>query len=192
MLNKLRITWILKSTLAMWPLILSGCAGLLPHARQEAEIPWHSYAEAEAMFEKIIPGTTTLAELKALGVDPVQTPNVAILGHADLLRRLAATSDSIPIDPPLQQCVIAYKTCFGYEIEQRHLDHNRIGNFWLDILNFRREVDVLGWEFDAIVVIEGNKVIYKLWSGKPSIRRHESEHNPLGPLQGLGPSLLHR
>jgi hypothetical protein len=172
---------------------LASCASLLPDAKQETRTPWASYAEAQAMFEKIVPGKTTLAELKALGVDPDQTPNVALLGHADLLRRLVASSsfDISQLDPGLQQCVSSATSCFGYELEQTLVDRKRIGGFWMDFLNFRRQVDITGWQFDAIVVIKSDVVIYKLWSGKPKIHQAEDERNPLGPLQGIGPSTIH-
>jgi hypothetical protein len=174
---------------------LMGCASLLPEGKQETKTPWHSYAEAELMFAKIIPGKTTLGDLRDLGVDPEKTPNVALLSHADLLRRLAAATPSFDIralDPGLHTCVSPNHTCFAYEIEQTHTERKRFGNFWLDFLNFDRKTDISGWQFDAIVVISKDTVIYKSWSGKPSIHQYENEHSPLGPLQGLGASGLRR
>lgn len=175
-------------------LALVACSGLLPRGKQVTPSPWRDYAEAQAMFAKIIPGNTRLFELKALGIDPEQVPNVAVLGHADLLRRLIPGSsfDLRSLAPALQQCVAAHQACFGFEIEQTNLQRRRSGNFLLDFLNFKRTTDVSGWRFDAIVVIDGDLVIYKLWSGTPNIRRLEEERNPLGPLQGVGPSLLSR
>ncbi|HJV49893.1 MAG TPA: hypothetical protein VJ652_00425 [Noviherbaspirillum sp.] len=173
---------------------LPGCSSLLPDARQETQTPWHSYAEAQAMFNNIIPGKTTLAELKALGIDHETTPNVTLLSHTDLLRRLVpSTSFDIKLlDPGLQQCVSAQAGCFAYEIEQVSLQRNRYGNFWLDFLNFRRQIDVSGWQLDAVVVIRKDTVVYKAWSGKPKVHQLENERNPLGPLQGLGPALIQR
>jgi hypothetical protein len=171
---------------------LSACSHLLPDARQEVQTPWATYAAAQSMFDRIVPGKTALAELKALGVDPEKTPNVALLSHADLLRRLLP---SVPVevrqlDPGLQECIDAKDTCFAYEIEQLTLDRKRYGNFWLDFLNFKRQVDVTGWQFDAVVVIKKDTVVYKMWSGKPSLHRFEEERSPLGPLQGLGSTLV--
>ena len=173
---------------------LTACANLLPEGKLKTTTPWDSYAAGQAMFAQIIPGKTTLAELKTLGVDPDQTPNVALLGHADLLRRLVATSsfDITRVDPDLQACVSAVDSCVAYEIEQTFMERTRIGNFWADFLNFRRKVDVTGWQFDALVVIRRDLVIYKLWSGKPKIHQSEDEKNPLGPLQGIGPSIFMR
>jgi hypothetical protein len=174
------------------PLALAGCAGLLPNTQQESKAPWHSYADAQEMFDNVVPGKTTLAELKALAIDPGLTPNIAVLGHADMLRRLIpiAPTDIRLLDPGLQQCISAAEPCFAYEIDQTHSDRQRVGNFWLDFLNFKRMVNVSGWQFNAIFVIKNDTVIYKLWSGKPNIHQVEEEHNPLGPFQGRGISLF--
>ncbi|WP_162174124.1 hypothetical protein [Herminiimonas sp. CN] len=154
--------------------------------------PWGSYAEAQAMFDSIVVYSTSMAQLKDLGIDPEKTPNVAILSHADLLRKITAGSslDIRSLDTELQSCLMENKICIAYEIGQTHLDRNRFGNFWLDFLNFNRRVDISGWQFNAIVVIRNDRVIYKLWSGKPNIQQLQEERNPLGPLQGLGSSLL--
>lgn len=146
------------------------------------------------MFDSILPYTTSTEELKALGIDPDKTPNVAILSHADLLRKIIAGSslDIRLLDTELQSCLMENKSCVAYEIEQTHLDKKRFGNFWLDFLNFHRRVDISGWQFDAIIVVRNARVIYKLWSGKPNIQQLQEERTPLGPLQGLGGSLLQR
>lgn len=173
-------------------LVLSGCAALLPRSKEDMRTPWRSYSDAQAMFDSIVPYSTSTAELKALGIDPEKTPNVAILSHADLLRKIIAGSslDIRLLEPELQNCLMENKTCVAYEIEQTHLDRKRFGNFWLDWLNFNRRVDVSGWQFDAIVVVRDGRVIYKLWSGKPNIQQLQEERSPLGPLQGFGGTLL--
>jgi hypothetical protein len=171
---------------------LAGCASLLPDARQDTRTPWHDYTEAKAMFDSIIPGKTTLAELKAAGIDPERTANITILDHVDLLRRLVPTTtfDISLLDPALAGCMKVPRSCIGYEIEQTRVDRQRTGSFWLDFFNFRRSVEVTGWHFDAVVVLRDGKVIYKLWSGKPKIQQHDLEKNPLGPLQSIGPSMI--
>lgn len=44
--------------------------------------------------------------------------------------------------------------CFAYEIEQKSIERKRFGNFWLDFLNFKRQVNISGWQFDAVFVIK--------------------------------------
>lgn len=175
-------------------LVSTGCAGLLPEARQQTQTPWRTYEDAQAMFEKVTPGKTSLSDLKALGVDPGQIPNVSYLGHADMLRRLLPTSsfDIEVLAPGLRECMSPDRPCFAYEIEQISLDRQRYGNFWLDFFNFKRQVNVSGWQFDAIFVIKGDTVVYKHWSGKPNLHQKEEERSPLGPLQGLGSSLMRK
>jgi len=172
---------------------LGGCSSLLPNTKQESQSPWRSYAEAQEMFAKIVPGKTTLNELKALSIDHERTPNITVLAHADLLRRLVpvGTHDIRLLDPGLQECIEATQSCFGYEIEQSHLDRQRVGGFWMDFLSFKRTVNISGWQFDAVIVIKNDIVIYKLWSGKPNIHQTEEIHSPLGPLQGRGISLFY-
>jgi hypothetical protein len=175
-------------------LVSTGCANLLPDAKQKTQTPWQTYEDAQAMFEKVIPGKTRLADLKALGIEPGQTPNVAYLGHADLLRRLLPTSsfDLGTLDPGLRECMTPERPCFAYQIEQVSLDRQRYGNFWLDFFNFKRQVSVSGWQFDAVFVIKDDTVVYKHWSGKPNLHQREEERSPLGPLQGFGSSLIRR
>jgi len=171
---------------------ITACSSLLPHSRQETKTPWHSYDEAQAIFAKIIPQKSSVADLKELGIDPKQTSNISILNHADLLRRLVGTGsyDVSLLDEALRACLSSQSTCFAYEMEQTFTEKKRVGNFWLDFLNFKKQIDISGWQFNAIVVVNENMVIYKLWSGKPNIQQVEVERSPLGPLQGIGPSLL--
>lgn len=173
-----------------YALALTGCTSLLPHGKQEAQTPWTTYAEAQAMFAKIVPNKTTLADLKAIGVEPGRTPNVILLSHADLLRRLVATSslDVRLLDRSLQECIASDHNCYALEIAQTRQDKKRIGNFWLDILNFQRTTDITGWRFDAIIDIQNDVVVYKLWTGEPVIHQIEGESTPLGPFQGIGTS----
>jgi hypothetical protein len=44
----------------------------------------------------------------------------------------------------------------------------------------------LGWQFDALIIMQDDLVVYKLWSGKPNILLQEEERSSLGPLQGVG------
>lgn len=175
-------------------LSLTACTSLLPTSTQETKTPWRTYADAEAMYAKIIPAKTTLPELKTMGIDPEKTANVALLSHADLLHRLVAMKDfgASMLDPALAECVASRQACFAYELEQTVIDRKHYGNFWMDFMNFRQQIEVTGWQFNAIILISNDMVIYKLWSGKPMIKRTEEERNPLGPLQGIGPSIFRR
>lgn len=173
-------------------LALGGCSSLLPTSDTATEAPWNSFAEAMRMFNAITPSQTTAADLEAMGLDPFAQDNITILNYSDLIRRFAVpgTNSLADLDVGLRQCIEATQDCRGYEIEQRETHHDRVGNFWLDFLNFRRIVKTTGWRFTATVVINRGLVVYKVWSGQPSIREVEDVRNPLGPAQGIGLSNL--
>jgi hypothetical protein len=173
------------------PALLSACASLLPDSNKVAGTPWKSYEEAEGVYEKIVPFKTTLAQLKTLGIDPRETPNVSVLSHVDLLRRLQAMVqfEGSALDPAIKRCVASREACYAYRVEQHLEDRERVGNFWADFLDFRRVTHVTGWQFDTLILISNGVVIYKSWSGKRHLQEVEQEHHPLGPLQGIGSSI---
>lgn len=70
------------------------------------------------------------------------------------------------------------------------LTRNRYGSFWADMLNFTRKTDIVGWRFNAVVLITDDVVVYKLTGGQPAIHEHEESTNPLGPFQGAGERIL--
>ena len=70
------------------------------------------------------------------------------------------------------------------------LKRNRYGNFWADLFNFKRKTDIVGWRFNAVLLITGDVVVYKLTGGQPTIHEHEESNNPLGPLQSAGEAIL--
>ena len=173
---------------------LVGCSSLLPNESKSTQSHWTSYEQAETEFAQIHTGETTLKQLKVMGLDPLVTPNVEVLSHADLLRRLEAVAafDTAALDPAIKACVAARQKCYAYHLQQTLLKRDRVGNFWLDMLNFKRVTDVTGWQFDALIIISNDLVIYKTWSGKPNIHEVEQERHPLGPLQGIGSTLVRR
>jgi hypothetical protein len=58
--------------------------------------------------------------------------------------------------------------------------------FWLDSFSFKRETDMTGWRFNALVLFVGDLVVYTLHGGQPRVHEKEVTRNPLGPLQGWG------
>ncbi|WP_051304979.1 hypothetical protein [Chitinilyticum litopenaei] len=173
-------------------LLLGGCAALLPSSAQQSHAPWPDYQTAERTFRQVQIETTSLQDLHALGIDPGRSPNILLLSHADLMRRLALSGGGDPawLAPQIQACIKAQLACFAYEIEQKSISRQRNGNFFLDFLGFHRRTAVSGWQFDALFIIHNDVVVYKLWSGTPSIESVEKETTPLGPLQNFDPSVL--
>jgi len=170
--------------------LLTACSSLLPEGKGFIESPWNSYTEAEQVFKQIVPYQTTIADLKLLKLDPLSNPNVTILNYSDVLRRFLPSSsiNTEDLDAGVQECIKALSSCQGYEIDHRVTQRKRYGNFLADFFNFKRKVDIVGWRFNAVLLIKNNLVIYKLTGGQPSIHEHEESMNPLGPFQGSGES----
>lgn len=173
-------------------LAAAGCTSLLPRSEAAAESPWRSFQEAQQTFDKIIPQLTTADDLKLLKLDPANNPNITLLNYSDVLRRFIPSGmvTGLDLDKGVLDCIQAKTACKGYEVDQRTLKRQRIGNFWLDFLNFRREVDVVGWRFNGVILVKDNLVVYKLTGGQPVIHETEQSRNPLGPFQGIGESRL--
>lgn len=176
-------------------LALAGCQSLLPDGRVESGLSWSSFDDASEAIEGIVPFQTLKAELHEAGLDPRQNPAITILSYPDILQRFATGSAVRPedLDPGIRKCLTAGKACSGYLIQIRKVRRERIGNFWLDSLAFRREVDITGWSFNALVLMVDDLVVYTVHGGQPGIKDRELVRNPLGPLQAWGeqvPALL--
>src|SRR6185436_13000310 len=75
-------------TLCLAAILLSGCGNLLPRSKEHHPgTPCTTYREAQAAFDKIVPGKTTVEALVELSVDPDNVPNIAIMTSSDVLRR---------------------------------------------------------------------------------------------------------
>lgn len=174
--------------------VLAGCTRLLPHAESGTQETWADYAAAAAAIERIQPMQTTRAELAAAGLEPKMNPAVSVLTFSDVAQRFAGTAVRLDeLDEGVRRCLTSGKLCTGYSITVRRMDSRRIGNFWLDSLNFKRETDITGWSFSALILFVDNLVVYTLYGGQPRVHEKEVARNPLGPLQGWGdqmPSLM--
>ncbi|MBJ6725649.1 hypothetical protein [Geomesophilobacter sediminis] len=161
---------------------VTGCTTLLPSGKAVVESPWQTYAEVKDAFDKIEIGKTTVDDLSSLGFNIKNSPNIKLLSYLDV----AATVQSIPIqelDPGLQACLRARSDCRAYVFEPNRVNTQRNGNFWLDIMSFRRKTQETGWRFKALIVFVNSHVAYKLSSGEPQINTLHDQKNPLGPLQ---------
>lgn len=169
-----------------------GCSSLLPKSEATTASSWQSYSEAQTAFDKIIPGRTTAIELKQLNLDPDSNPNIVILNYSDVLRRFMV-SPSLAIsdlDAGVRECVTAKILCRGYEVDQKLVNKQRKGNFFLDVFGFHRETHTAGFRFQGLVLIKDGVVVYKLTGGQPTIAETEETTTPLGPVQSLSSRFL--
>ena len=170
-------------------LISTGCSSLLPSSKVTVKSPWKDYDSAKLDYEKIIPGTTTVAELNKLGFTPYDVPNIRILNATEIITVFMPTP-AIKIetlDPGIQKCIESKDRCTAYKIEPSIVNSRRIGNFWLDLFSFKRETIASGWEFRGLITIVDNVVTYRdPAGGRPAISTEEIQKKPLGPLQDIG------
>jgi len=167
---------------------LAACSALLPTANQKTNSPWESYEAAEANLAQVVPFSTRRKELAGFGLDPHVQPNLTVLNYAAVLHRFVPAGVTRPAesDKGLQACLEAPSECSGIEIHLSGEHRQRVGSFWPDFFNFRRESHITGWTFDAILLLKGDLVVYRTMGGEPNADRMERSVNPLGPLQGLG------
>ena len=169
-------------------ILLTGCSSLLPSKKDETVTSWEEFEQVKEAYDKITLGNSR-AELKELGFDVDNSPNIQLLSYLDVADKI----DTIPmtqLDPGLQECLQRRDECQAYEIDLKKLRGKRIGNFWADFFNFRRRTDATGWRFNGLLVMIDDRVTYKLWSGTPKAELYEEKRNPLGPLQTFGDMTL--
>lgn len=168
---------------------LGACSSLLPEGRQEKVSPWKTYESAKAAFDSITLGETDRETVHRLGFDPGAIANVQILNHSQVTRLVLPSSPVLTdkeMPEGLRNCIRAQVRCIGYQLELDRIESQRVGNFFADFLNFRRETHVTGWRFAALVVMVDERVVFKQWSGQPRVQETQVRRNPLGPFQGAG------
>jgi hypothetical protein len=177
---------VLTACLVASAALASGCAALLPESKAEVSSPWRSFVEAEAAILALERGNASVSELRARGIDPYTSPNIQLLTFSDIALRFPLHLSAEQLDPGLRKCFTAGKACTGYWINVRETRRDRVGNFWQDAFGFKRQVQVTGWSFNALLLIVDDRVVYTLHGGQPSVREHEMAKQPLGPFQTFG------
>ena len=164
---------------------LSACANLLPSIQREVTTPWTDFDQAKRSFDQIVPYETRLADVVSLGFGPDHIPNMKILNQAQVVQAALPSplQDPTTIPRGIADCMRAGTACVGYAMEPSKIEDRRTGNLVFDLLNFRRDTLSTGWRFAALIVVINDTVVYKQWSGQPSIRATTRRTNPLGPLQ---------
>ncbi|MFN2645452.1 MAG: hypothetical protein ABR570_10705 [Burkholderiales bacterium] len=173
---------------------LGGCSSLLPKSAEtsgDAKTAWHSYRQAEETFARIIPGKTTVEELRAEHLDPRANANMRVVPRYEVVQRFVVNSTITPadLDDGVRQCLEAKEACTAWEISQQTLEKKRIGNAALDLLRMRRETQSSGWRFSGLLLLKEGVVIYKLTGGQPGILEIANSEDNLAPLQLVGSKL---
>ena len=174
-------------------LMFTGCASLLPSSTITTRSPWENFDGAKLTYDKIIPGATTVADLKKLGFDPFLIPNIRILNVTEV-EAIFLPNPSIKkedLDLGIQKCIESKDRCTAYQILPSVLNVKRVGNFWLDLFTFKRHTVNTGWEFRGLITIVDNVVTYRdPPGGRPLIHTDQVDLKPLGPLQEVGTVII--
>ena len=145
----------------------AGCSTLLPTSKREVVSDWSSYENAVTSLAAIKPYKATRADVHNEGLDPRLNPAVTVMHFGDVLQRFAAAALIQPedVDRGIRDCLHAGKQCSGYAISVKKVNRNRVGSFWLDSLNFKRETVTTGWSVDALLVFVDDLLVYELIGG---------------------------
>lgn len=170
----------------------SGCASMFVSGRSSVQTGWQSFEAAHDAFKQVVPGTTRKDQLAALGFDPFVNPNVRVLSYLDVQNRfLPNTSIRLADLPePVREFLAARERSLAYEVDVTVTRSKRHGNLFLDVFSFNRKTEETGWSFKALVLLNGEQVVYKLWSGQPRLLTFQQKKRPLGPLQELEASIV--
>lgn len=177
-------------------LTLVGCGGmnLLPHHSDTVqEQTFLSYNDVAAAYANIVPGKTREAELSKLGFDANLQPNAETISYLGVIERFMPR-DSIRFDhlaSPVRACIEAQERCSAYVFHPAHLQQERTGSVFLDLLGFERTTLDHGWAAEVVLLVQDGRVAYKVMSGKPHIEGYHDDVQPLGPLQDLGGAVVH-
>src|SRR3982750_4353505 len=100
--------------------LLAGCSALLPKSKEVTASPWPTYQAAQETFDKIVPGQTTISELRQMALDPSENPNIAILNYADVMRKFMLNQSFwvSALDRGGRDWVRARAPCRGFEVTQ--------------------------------------------------------------------------
>jgi hypothetical protein len=180
-----------KLLLICLPFFLSACAGMLPAARQDVSNPWADFEAAKHSFDAIVPFQTGMKTVRELGFDPYKTANMQVLNQAQVVHAVLPSplQERATIPKGIVDCMQVQEACVGYLMEPSKTEQKRVGNFFLDFLNFKRNTLTTGWKFSALIVVIDDTVVYKQWNGQPRMETTEQRTNPLGPLQSIGETL---
>jgi hypothetical protein len=172
---------IIYSTLIILPII--GCGNMLPKTQTQSTY-FSSFEEAKNAVNSLVPMKSNLQSMIDVGIDPYTHPNINILSYSTILNKLAINSNQtlLKVDEGILLCIQSEKTCKGFEITELNIKTTRSGNFFSDILNFRRNTRTTGWSFNAIILLINDTVIYRSWGGQSHINELNVKINPMGFL----------
>lgn len=174
--------------------LTAGCSSMLPKSSETSDTgagAWRTYAEAQATFDRIVPGKTTIAELRALRLDPGTNPDITKLQRYEVMQKFMVNQHVglADLDDGVRECLQADSLCIGWDVTHVVSQKKRTGNALLDMARMQRVTQTEGWRFNGLLLIKGGVVVYKLAGGQPHIHEIAHSEDALGPLQIVGSKL---
>lgn len=114
-------------------------------------------------------------------------PNVHVLNYIDVINRFMPNPSITKADlpEPVRQSLEHKERTTAYELDLSNIRTKRSGNLFLDMTSFKRVTHTTGWRFKALLLVEGDKVVYKISSSDPSVDDLDKKVKPLGPFQEI-------
>jgi hypothetical protein len=168
--------------------VLAGCSGVLPRESQANTASFETYNDLQAAYDKIVPGSTNLTQLAAIGLDPKALPNIEVLSYIEVTNKFMPQYSPITIDrvpKGARECIEAKSRCSAlvFRFDRRQSRHN--GNVVADLLQFHQDKVKYGWSAEIILLMRDEDVVYKVMSGMPYAEERMENTRPLGPLQDV-------
>lgn len=167
---------------AAWVSASLGCTTLLPSS-DATDSPFRSFSGAFEAFSVIVPGSTTVAQLRDLKIDP-DASGVTVRPYTAIAEVLLP-HEGLPADlhpPAVAECFEARDRCEVWLLDVERLKRRRVGNWFVDTMRFRRNRETEGFLFSGVLLLLDDVAVFKLWAGIPSIQVRGQENNPLGPF----------
>jgi hypothetical protein len=178
--------------LSVLAITLSACgSALLPQQTNTANGSFKTYADPQSANDHVVPGRTRISELSALGFD-ASAPNVEQLSYLGVMDRFMPKANVRYADlaPQVQACLHARERCVAYVYRPTLIVSHRTADTMLDVFGFDRTTVNNGWSAEVTLLIQSDRVTYKVISGKPRIDETQEKVQPLGPLQDLGGAVI--
>lgn len=173
-------------------LFLAGCGGsLLPAQTDHINGKFKNFDDVKAAYARVQPGRTRVTDLSGIGFDLTE-PNVEQLSYLGVMERFMprANMTQDEVAPEVRNCLRARDHCVGYVFRPSMVHSERTGDTMLDVFGFDRTTVNHGWSAEVTLLVQDDRVAYKVISSKPNINETHEKVQPLGPLQDLGNAVV--
>jgi len=183
---------IATATVVGLALFLGGCGGtLLPEQTDHTNGKFKTFDDVKIAYERVQPGHTRVADLPSMGFDLTE-PNVEQLSYLGVMERFMprANMTQDEIAPEVRNCIRSRDHCMAYVFRPSMVHSERTGDTMLDVFGFDRTTINHGWSAEVTILVQDDRVAYKVISSKPHIEETHEKVQPLGPLQDLGNAVV--